>query len=87
MRFLGAVIVSYLFGCLLFLAIPDDEIRGINFKPLIILVPLVVAYGEDILLTLILLGSDISIFENNLILEKLGNCTFIKHEMSCLMTQ
>ncbi|XP_001608046.1 dnaJ homolog subfamily C member 22 [Nasonia vitripennis] len=44
-RFLGAIIVSYLFGQLVLLAIPEDEINGINFKPLIIFIPLAVAYG------------------------------------------
>ncbi|XP_014206639.1 dnaJ homolog subfamily C member 22 [Copidosoma floridanum] len=44
-RFLGAVVVSYLFGQLVLVAIPEDEINGINFKHLIIFVPLAVAYG------------------------------------------
>lgn len=48
MRFLGAVVVAYLFGQLVLMAIPEDEINGINFKPLIILVPLAVAYGKQL---------------------------------------
>ncbi|XP_058805513.1 dnaJ homolog subfamily C member 22-like [Phymastichus coffea] len=45
LRFVGAVMVSYLFGQLVLIAVPEDEIIGINFKRLIILIPLAVAYG------------------------------------------
>lgn len=43
---MGSVVVSYLFGQLVLLAIPEDEIYDINFKHLMILVPLAVAYGN-----------------------------------------
>lgn len=46
---MGAIIVSYLFGQLVLMAIPEDEINGINFKPLIIFIPLAVAYGKFLL--------------------------------------
>ncbi|XP_015607451.1 dnaJ homolog subfamily C member 22 [Cephus cinctus] len=44
-RFLGAVIVSYLWGQLIYLAIPNEEINGINFRPLMIFIPAGVALG------------------------------------------
>ncbi|KAJ8688656.1 hypothetical protein QAD02_024451 [Eretmocerus hayati] len=44
-RYLGAVVVSYLFGQLLLMAVPEDEVNGINFRHLIIFVPFAVAFG------------------------------------------
>lgn len=44
-RFLGSSCVSYLWGELVYIAIPEEEINGINFRPLIILVPGAVAFG------------------------------------------
>ena len=46
MRLFRVFSASYHFGFLLFIAIPEEEIIGINFKPLIIFVPLAVAYGR-----------------------------------------
>ncbi|XP_057334756.1 dnaJ homolog subfamily C member 22 [Microplitis mediator] len=44
-RFIGALIVGYLWGLLLWMAIPQDEIYGMNLRHLMILVPLAVALG------------------------------------------
>ncbi|KAL7306778.1 hypothetical protein TKK_0001140 [Trichogramma kaykai] len=44
-RYVGATIVAYLFGQLFIMAIPGDEIYGINFRPLMILTPIAVAFG------------------------------------------
>ncbi|XP_012279311.1 dnaJ homolog subfamily C member 22 [Orussus abietinus] len=44
-RFLGALVVSYVWGQLVYIAIPEDEVHGINFRPLIIFIPAAVALG------------------------------------------
>ncbi|XP_046411522.1 dnaJ homolog subfamily C member 22 [Neodiprion fabricii] len=44
-RFIGGVVISYLWGELVYMAIPEDEVYGINFKPLMILIPAAVALG------------------------------------------
>ncbi|XP_074101627.1 TM2 and DnaJ domain-containing protein wurst [Cotesia typhae] len=44
-RFIGALIVGYFWGLLLWSAIPQDEIHGYNLRPLMIFVPLAVALG------------------------------------------
>ncbi|GLH16351.1 DnaJ protein homolog 1 [Gryllus bimaculatus] len=44
-RFCGMVIVSYLFGSVVMLAIPEDEVANINWNFLMIFVPLACAVG------------------------------------------
>ncbi|KAL7296252.1 hypothetical protein TKK_0010488 [Trichogramma kaykai] len=40
-----ACVLAYWFGQLVLLAIPKDEVNGMNFKPLMVLVPLAVSLG------------------------------------------
>ncbi|XP_034947609.1 dnaJ homolog subfamily C member 22 [Chelonus insularis] len=44
-RFVGAIIISYIWGQLTWMAIPQEEIYGMNLRPLMILVPFSVALG------------------------------------------
>ncbi|KAK0180855.1 hypothetical protein PV327_003192 [Microctonus hyperodae] len=44
-RFIGQIITGYLWAELLWMAIPQDEVYGINFRPLIILIPAAIALG------------------------------------------
>ena len=44
-RFCGMVIVAYLWGSVLWLAIPEEEVGGINWRWLIVFVPLACALG------------------------------------------
>ncbi|XP_066991069.2 dnaJ homolog subfamily C member 22 [Anabrus simplex] len=44
-RFSGMVIVAYLFGTVVMLAIPEEEVAGIDWNWLVILVPLACALG------------------------------------------
>lgn len=45
-RWLGALTVSYLFGVLVMVAIPEDEVNGVNFRHLMVLIPLFISYGN-----------------------------------------
>ncbi|XP_011313940.1 dnaJ homolog subfamily C member 22 [Fopius arisanus] len=44
-RFIGALATGHLWGELVRCAIPEDEMYGINFKPLLYIVPAVIAVG------------------------------------------
>ncbi|CAB3384689.1 Hypothetical predicted protein [Cloeon dipterum] len=44
-RFMSMVLVSYIWSCIFWMAIPEDEVGGINFRPLIYLTPIPCALG------------------------------------------
>lgn len=46
-RFAAEAAVSYLWAELFNSAIPQDEVYGINFRHLLILIPAVIALGKD----------------------------------------
>lgn len=47
MRFTAEVAVAYLWAELYINAIPQEEVYGINFRHLLILVPVVIALGKN----------------------------------------
>lgn len=46
-RFTGQMFVSFLWGELFYIAIPEDEIYGFNWKQLMIFIPAVIAFGNN----------------------------------------
>lgn len=50
-KFLGQIMISYLWCQVFLMAIPEDEFHGFNFNSLHWLTPFVVALGNDILIS------------------------------------
>lgn len=46
-RFCGMVVVAYLWSSVLWLAIPEEQVGGINWRWLIVFVPLACALGMN----------------------------------------